>query len=62
MPAPPELLELVERFRRNLDAYKADQYREARVRQEFIDPLLRLLGWDLENRQGLAERFKEVIF
>ena len=31
MTAPPEVLELVERFRRNIDAYKRDDYKETRV-------------------------------
>ena len=38
MSVPPEVVELVERFRRNVDVYKRDDYKETRVRVEFVDP------------------------
>jgi len=28
---------------------------------EFLNPLFGALGWDVENRQGFAEQYKEVI-
>jgi predicted type IV restriction endonuclease len=34
---------------------------ETQLRIEFIDPLLKILGWDVENKQGFAEAYKEVI-
>ncbi|HKQ56396.1 MAG TPA: N-6 DNA methylase [Candidatus Eisenbacteria bacterium] len=61
MPAPPKLLELVARFREQQEAYTSGRYKEAQLRKEFVDPLLRLLGWDVENEQGYAEPYKEVI-
>ncbi len=61
MPAPAELLELVERFRRNLDDYRSGRYKEARLRSEFLDPFFELLGWDVDNTAGLAEAYKDVI-
>jgi len=53
--------ELVERFRYNLDVYKRSTYNEAQVRREFIDPFFEALGWDVSNKQGYAEQYKEVI-
>jgi hypothetical protein len=47
MPLPPVLLELVERFENNKEAYTSLRYNEAQVRREFIDPFFRQLGWDL---------------
>jgi hypothetical protein len=61
MSAPSEVLELVERFRRNLDVYKRDDYRETRVRVEFVDPFFEALGWDVRNVQGYAEQYKDVV-
>ena len=61
MSAPSELVELVERFRRNLDLYKGDDYKETRVRVEFINPLFEALGWDVRNEQGYAEQYKDVV-
>ncbi len=59
--APPQITELVERFRQNEDAYRSDQYNETQVRLEFINPLFEALGWDVHNRQGYAEAYKDVI-
>lgn len=61
MNAPQKILELVDLFRRNADAYHAPQYNEAMVRQEFINPFFKCLGWDMDNEQGYAEAYKDVI-
>ena len=61
MLAPPEIVALVERFMDNRDDYKSDLYNEARVRREFIDPLLRALGWDVDNTAGYGEAYKDVV-
>ena len=61
MPAPPEVLELIERFSENIESYTAGHYNETQLRREFIDPLFRALGWDLDNIAGHAEAYKDVI-
>ncbi|HUU29021.1 MAG TPA: TaqI-like C-terminal specificity domain-containing protein [archaeon] len=61
MPVPDKVLELIERFDSNLESYKQGIYKEAQVRCEFIDPLFEELGWDIANRQGYAEAYKEVV-
>jgi len=61
MPAPRVVLELVERFRRNLDVYRSGAYKESQLRQEFINPLFKALGWDMDNVQGWAEPLKDVV-
>ena len=61
IPCPREVLDLVERFDRNCDAYKSGQYNEMQLRQEFLDPLFAALGWDMNNQQGYAEAYKDVI-
>ena len=53
--------ELVEKFARNQDQYRNPAYKEDQCRIEFINPLFSSLGWDIENRQGAAEQYKEVI-
>ncbi len=62
MTAPQTILELIERFDRNRRAYKSDQYNEARLRIEFLNPFFEALGWDVSNRQGYAEAYKDVIY
>ena len=59
--APKEVVDLVERFDRNLDAYRSDAYNETRLRREFIDPFFVALGWDIDNKSGAAEAYKDVI-
>jgi len=61
MSAPPKVLDLIDLFRRNTDAYHAPLYNEAMVRQEFINPLFKCLGWDMDNEHGYAEAYKDVI-
>ena len=61
MPVPNKVVDLIERFTFNLDAYKRGQYNEAQVRHEFIDPLFMALGWDVNNERGYSESYKEVI-
>src|SRR5882724_969431 len=61
MNAPQELLDLVDRFDQRHEAYRTSSYNEAQVRREFIDPIFSLLGWDISNRQGYAEAYKDVI-
>jgi predicted type IV restriction endonuclease len=58
---PDEVRHLVDRFARNLDDYKSHFYNETQVRREFIDPLFKALGWDVDNEQGYAEAYKDVI-
>jgi type I restriction-modification system DNA methylase subunit len=58
---PPEVLTLVERFEQNLDSYRSGKYNETQLRQEFLNPLFEALGWDMTNRAGYAEAYKEVI-
>ena len=61
MPVPSQVVERVERFQRNLDAYKRDDYKETRVRVEFVGPFFEALGWDVRNVHGDAEQYKDVI-
>lgn len=61
MSAPKLIADLVDRFRLHKDAYQASTYNEAQVRREFIDPFFKALGWDIDNEQGYAEAYKDVI-
>jgi len=51
----------VERFASNLDVYKRAEYKEERVRVEFINPFFEALGWDVRNVRGYAEQYKDVV-
>ena len=58
---PGKIEQLVETFERNLKVYRSGQYNETQVRREFIDPMFECLGWDMQNRAGYAEQYKDVI-
>jgi predicted type IV restriction endonuclease len=61
MTAPEKIIDLIERFERNRDDYHSPNYNEARLRLEFLDPFFEALGWDIQNKQGNAEAYKDVI-
>jgi predicted type IV restriction endonuclease len=59
--APHAILDLVERFDRNVAAYRSGAYNETQARREFIDPFFKALGWDIDNEAGYAEAYKDVV-
>jgi type I restriction-modification system DNA methylase subunit len=61
MPAPSTISELVQRYKDNRSDYISDGYKEFRLRREFVDPLFEALGWDVSNKAGYAEAYKDVI-
>lgn len=61
MAPPRSIFQLVEHFERNEDAYRSGAYNEAQLRREFLDPLFEALEWDVGNRLGAAEAYKDVI-
>jgi len=61
MNPPDRVKQLVETFDDNLESYKKGSYNETQTRREFIDPFFEELGWDITNKQGYAEAYKDVI-
>jgi type I restriction-modification system DNA methylase subunit len=61
MSLPQTIRELVDRFKRQREAYRSPQYNETQLRREFLDPFFKTLGWDIDNEQGYAEAYKDVI-
>ncbi len=53
--------ELAIRFEEQILSYKKSEYNEAQTRKDFIDPFFKALGWDMDNSQGHAEAYREVI-
>jgi hypothetical protein len=58
---PSSVVDLVERFDRQVDAYRRGALNETQVRVEFIDVLSVALGWDVRNEAGYAEADKDVV-
>ncbi len=61
MTAPASVRRLVGLFDSNRESYRSGGYNETQLRREFLDPLFEALGWDVDNRKGYAEAYKEVI-
>jgi type I restriction-modification system DNA methylase subunit len=55
------ITELVQRFDEQKESYKKTDYNETLTRKDFIDPFFKALGWDIDNSQGYAEAYREVI-
>lgn len=61
MPIPSPLLERIAVFRSHRESYQAPDYKEFRLREEFLNPLFEALGWDIANNAGYAEAYKDVV-
>jgi len=61
MPIPQEVIDLIERFKHNREAYLSSEYNEAQVRLELINPFFKALGWDMYNEASYAEAYKDVV-
>lgn len=61
MALPDSIRDRIELFARNEEQYRDPSYKEAQLRQEFLDPFFAALGWDMENKAGHAEPYKDVI-
>jgi predicted type IV restriction endonuclease len=47
-----QIKNLITRFEEQYDSYHSS---------DFIDPFFKALGWDIDNSQGYAEAYREVI-
>ncbi len=52
---------LVKRFDEHVDYYKRTGFNEHQTRVDYINPFFKALGWDVDNEQGHAEAYREVI-
>jgi hypothetical protein len=61
LTAQKKIADLVTRFEEQIESYKNSNYNETQTRRDFIDPFFKALGWDIDNEQGSAEAYREVI-
>jgi predicted type IV restriction endonuclease len=52
---------LIRRFESNRPHYLSRSYSEAQARVDFMTPFFKALGWDVENKEGLAHHAREVV-
>lgn len=53
--------ELVEKYESDRDNCLKSGYNETQVRNDFIDPLLKCFGWDVDNTKGKTHFLRDVI-
>lgn len=53
--------ELVDRYQEQRVSCLKTAYNETQLRNDFIDPLLKCLGWDVDNNQGKTQALRDVI-
>ena len=59
--AKNNLKELINRFKNNYEFCNNSKYNESECRLEFIDGLLKVFGWDVQNSNGKSPNLKEVV-
>jgi len=62
IPCPDAVRALVRQFDEQIETYTSGDYSEAQLRIDFINPLLEALGWDVNNRNGYAEAYRDVVY
>jgi hypothetical protein len=60
MSLPSSVAALVETFANNEADYLRPDFKEAQLRQQFLNPLFAALGWDMANDAGDAKSDKEI--
>lgn len=58
--APDAIIKLVEKFEHNIDLQRSEN--EEQIKQEFINPFFKALGWDVDNESDAAPPYRDVIF
>ena len=56
-----QLKVLIDAFGNGYTEYKKGAYSEAQVRIDFLNPLLKCFGWDVDNEARKTQLFREVI-
>lgn len=52
---------LVHKYEQGKDVYRTARFNETQVRNEFLDPLFEILGWDIRNSAGKNTNEREVL-
>lgn len=52
---------LIAKYEANKKFYRTSNFNETQVRNEFLDPLFEILGWDIRNTAGKNTNEREVL-
>lgn len=52
---------LVKKFGADRTGYTRSSYNETQLRVDFLNPFLKTLGWDVDNKKGAPQHLREVV-
>jgi hypothetical protein len=55
------VLELVQAFQEGRGSFIANEYKEAQLRSDFLNPFLKAFGWDVENEAHASQFYRTVL-
>ncbi|OEJ15504.1 methyltransferase [Brachyspira hampsonii] len=55
------MLFLIKKFKSNYSQYTNKNYNETETRRDFLDPFFEAFGWDVANRAGKSQTYRDVI-
>lgn len=56
-----QIHDLVQKYELNREFYRTSKFNETEVRNQFLDPLFEILGWDIRNASGKNTNEREVL-
>lgn len=56
-----QLSQLVKAFAAQQAHYRLSTYKESQLRNDYLDPLLKTFGWDVDNEAGKSQFLRDVI-
>lgn len=56
-----DIKDLIEKYKSDRDNCLKSSYNETQLRNDFIDPLLKCFGWDVDNEKGKTQFLRDVI-
>ena len=56
-----QLRVLIDAFEKEYAIFKTPKYNEAQLRGDFLDPLLKTFGWDVDNEEAKSQFLRDVI-
>jgi predicted type IV restriction endonuclease len=60
-PPSKDVARLVARFTDNIRDYLNPGYNEEQTRADFLAPLFEALGWDVSNKAGTSQKYRDVL-
>jgi type I restriction-modification system DNA methylase subunit len=59
--ARQQIAKLVQQYEAEKSSLEKTNYKEAQLRTDYINPLLRSLGWDVGNEEGRSQLYRTVV-